>query len=79
MKYIFFLLLKSSSYMAMGYLLYTLYNWNLEKFRKGNKESIFYKAKIISTKISLYCILFVLFLFTISSLWEAIEVLINRK
>lgn len=54
----------------MAYLLYTLYNWNLEKFRKGNKESIFYKAKIISAKISVDCTLFVLFLFTIDSLRE---------
>ncbi len=61
----------------MGYLLYILYGWNLEKFKKGNRDSIFYKSKIIGTKISLWSILFVLALLTISSVREVIDLLIK--
>lgn len=71
MKYILFLFLKSFSYLLMGYLLYILYSRNLEKFQNGNKGSIFYKAKIIKTKISLFCVVLVLAFFAIGSLREA--------
>ncbi len=63
----------------MGFFLYLLYSWNLEKFKKGNKDSTFYKAKIRSTKISLCSVLLVLAVSTINSLWEAIELLMKIK
>lgn len=61
----------------MGYLLYILYTSNLEKFRKESKDSIFYKSKIMNTKFSLCCVLIVLALLTIDSVWEALQLLMK--
>lgn len=61
----------------MAYLLYILYRMNLDKLKKGNPDSIFYKAKITSNKISLFGILLVLAFLIIGTLQEAIELMMK--